>query len=615
MAFVFEVVSYACMRRYGILGVWTSGAIIIMFLIMLVLIIGRRVLKWYKIRKWRQKGFVIGANGEYFAGMGANGDSKGHDKGRHGVSTPLLRSAVSLSRDDTRSSILTTNTSANLGLTDSESTRYGGLTVDMNPHSAQHRDEERKSNWFPFTSWWRKSDDKDRSARDTVTVDEDMSETTFTVKTPQSTPGFFYQTPSRRSSPTVDGHSLGSIYSMRSPAGPSSQGILRYHNQPSGGSRSHGSASSKSGGRRRRRRNPTSPTITLNTSHDLPIDEILQQSSFQSNISDHFSESSELLEYDTPPDEDIEMDSSHRRTPSSPSGVSKKLFDSPQSTQSKHSPSVTPIRTQFFSPHSSSRSRHSPQTPTSKIGSSFQTPKRSGKRRPVSRRLYSQSHSASPHIDEASYSNQRKKSIPSTADDEDSSVFASLTPMLLFGAAILLFNVVSGTNTSQQAQDDQFDLLQSTYGSDSSTETSRFPLPWPPQSVPDILAYVFAFVSNSFLFFARFPQIYHLWRKKSSEGISKMMFVCFILSNLCFSISVLLFVIDTMDVLAQLPFMIGTTFTLFLDGAILVLSAVYTKRYDDAALLDILSDYEDVDEEPVDFFDDVEEASREYSLN
>ncbi|ORX74421.1 hypothetical protein DL89DRAFT_319956 [Linderina pennispora] len=67
---------------------------------------------------------------------------------------------------------------------------------------------------------------------------------------------------------------------------------------------------------------------------------------------------------------------------------------------------------------------------------------------------------------------------------------------------------------------------------------------------------------------ARIPQIIKNYRKKSCEGLSIGMFIFSILGNVSFTMSLMLYSLNSDYILANIPWILGSTGTLFFDLAI-----------------------------------------------
>ncbi|KAJ2743418.1 putative vacuolar membrane transporter for cationic amino acids [Coemansia sp. BCRC 34301] len=89
-------------------------------------------------------------------------------------------------------------------------------------------------------------------------------------------------------------------------------------------------------------------------------------------------------------------------------------------------------------------------------------------------------------------------------------------------------------------------------------------VPTKPQLVPQILGYISALLFLG----ARIPQLAKNYRKQSCEGLSIGMFIFSILGNVAFTLSLLLHSLDNDYLLANIPWIIGSTGTLVFDLAI-----------------------------------------------
>ncbi|KAJ2031961.1 hypothetical protein IWW57_000454 [Coemansia sp. S610] len=95
--------------------------------------------------------------------------------------------------------------------------------------------------------------------------------------------------------------------------------------------------------------------------------------------------------------------------------------------------------------------------------------------------------------------------------------------------------------------------------------------PTRPQLVPQILGYISALLFLG----ARIPQLAKNYRKQSCEGLSIGMFTFSILGNTAFTLSLLLHSLDNDYLLANMPWVIGSTGTLIFDLAIFYQFYVY----------------------------------------
>ncbi|KAJ2750404.1 putative vacuolar membrane transporter for cationic amino acids [Coemansia pectinata] len=89
-------------------------------------------------------------------------------------------------------------------------------------------------------------------------------------------------------------------------------------------------------------------------------------------------------------------------------------------------------------------------------------------------------------------------------------------------------------------------------------------VPTKPQLVPQVLGYISALLFLG----ARIPQLAKNYRKQSCEGLSIGMFTFSILGNTAFTLSLLLHSLDNDYLLANIPWIIGSTGTLVFDLAI-----------------------------------------------
>ncbi|KAI8321674.1 PQ-loop-domain-containing protein [Martensiomyces pterosporus] len=99
--------------------------------------------------------------------------------------------------------------------------------------------------------------------------------------------------------------------------------------------------------------------------------------------------------------------------------------------------------------------------------------------------------------------------------------------------------------------------VTTTYSSSSSSPSKA--------AVTKIALVIMGYVSALLFLGARIPQIVKNYRKKSCEGLSIGMFIFSILGNVSFTLSLLLYSLDNNYILANIPWIIGSTGTLFFD--------------------------------------------------
>ncbi|KAI9504472.1 PQ loop repeat-domain-containing protein [Coemansia spiralis] len=135
--------------------------------------------------------------------------------------------------------------------------------------------------------------------------------------------------------------------------------------------------------------------------------------------------------------------------------------------------------------------------------------------------------------------------------------------VLANAAGIIKANIASIAATSLDSQ-----LLSKT-----KAEPKR------PELVPQILGY-----TSAILFLgARIPQLIKNYRKKSCNGLSIGMFIFSILGNVAFTLSLLLHSLDSSYLLANVPWIVGSTGTLFFDLAIFYQFYIYHESSRQAA--------------------------------
>jgi uncharacterized protein with PQ loop repeat len=78
-----------------------------------------------------------------------------------------------------------------------------------------------------------------------------------------------------------------------------------------------------------------------------------------------------------------------------------------------------------------------------------------------------------------------------------------------------------------------------------------------------------SWVSSALYFLSRIPQVYHNYKRQSVEGLSVIMFFSAVMGNLTYGISIIMRLHDVADLLAKLPFLIGSIGTLCFDATII----------------------------------------------
>ncbi|KAJ1799505.1 hypothetical protein LPJ59_001781 [Coemansia sp. RSA 2399] len=109
-------------------------------------------------------------------------------------------------------------------------------------------------------------------------------------------------------------------------------------------------------------------------------------------------------------------------------------------------------------------------------------------------------------------------------------------------------------------------------------EITQSQVPRKPKLVPQILGYLSALLFLG----ARIPQLIKNYKKRSCDGLSIGMFIFSILGNVAFTLSLLLHSLDSDYLLANIPWIVGSTGTLFFDLGIFYQFYIYHEmRHDD----------------------------------
>lgn len=97
----------------------------------------------------------------------------------------------------------------------------------------------------------------------------------------------------------------------------------------------------------------------------------------------------------------------------------------------------------------------------------------------------------------------------------------------------------------------------------------------------DVAGYAIGIISAILYVFSRTTQIRKNYRRRSTEGISSIMFIMAVLGNLTYGASVLIRCVEAVYVLRHLPWLVGSLGIILLDVTILVQSRIYgTRRLD-----------------------------------
>lgn len=93
---------------------------------------------------------------------------------------------------------------------------------------------------------------------------------------------------------------------------------------------------------------------------------------------------------------------------------------------------------------------------------------------------------------------------------------------------------------------------------------------WPPKGFENIFGYVIGCLSTALYLGSRIPQIFKNFRRRSTEGLSIMLFFCAFMVNTTYSVSILLFSRKRSFILNKLPWIIGSAGVLSMDFLILM---------------------------------------------
>jgi uncharacterized protein with PQ loop repeat len=92
---------------------------------------------------------------------------------------------------------------------------------------------------------------------------------------------------------------------------------------------------------------------------------------------------------------------------------------------------------------------------------------------------------------------------------------------------------------------------------------------WPLQGFKGIFGYTIGIISAILYLSCRLPQIVQNMRQGSTEGLSLFLFVCSLLGNFTYSLSIFLFSVHPRFLLAKLPWIVGSAGAMMLDLCIL----------------------------------------------
>ncbi|XP_060075673.1 lysosomal amino acid transporter 1 homolog [Ylistrum balloti] len=98
------------------------------------------------------------------------------------------------------------------------------------------------------------------------------------------------------------------------------------------------------------------------------------------------------------------------------------------------------------------------------------------------------------------------------------------------------------------------------------------------KNIQDVSGYVIGIVSSIFYVGSRLSQLYKNYKRKSTEGLSVMMFILAVLGNITYGLSILVRSLDGEYVLKHLPWLIGSLGVIFLDLSLLCQFKYYGVR-------------------------------------
>lgn len=117
-------------------------------------------------------------------------------------------------------------------------------------------------------------------------------------------------------------------------------------------------------------------------------------------------------------------------------------------------------------------------------------------------------------------------------------------------------------------------------------------------NIEDEVGYAIGVVSSVFYTFSRLGQMWKNYKRKSTDGLSVLMFILAVLGNLTYGLSILVRQIDANYVLKHLPWLIGSLGVIFLDTSLLVQFRYYGAKDDlDTLLKKTVPDNRDADDE------------------
>jgi uncharacterized protein with PQ loop repeat len=101
---------------------------------------------------------------------------------------------------------------------------------------------------------------------------------------------------------------------------------------------------------------------------------------------------------------------------------------------------------------------------------------------------------------------------------------------------------------------------------------------WPLESNMEIVGYTIGCVSAALYLGSRIPQILKNFSRKSTAGLSVLLFFCAFMGNLTYSVSIFLYSVRGTFLLAKLPWIIGSAGVLMMDLIILLQFLAFRKK-------------------------------------
>nr|CAG4707778.1 unnamed protein product [Naegleria fowleri] len=184
-----------------------------------------------------------------------------------------------------------------------------------------------------------------------------------------------------------------------------------------------------------------------------------------------------------------------------------------------------------------------------------------------------------------------------TSDSENTSNNASNTKLYSFSTFFIVFTILIILSCSMYQFSTSFKqtidtiqplhrkigrkLLSTTDVSEivqdsSSTQKDHNAREFPPQKPYAIVGYVIGCVSTVCYMGSRIAQIINNFRRGSTEGMNPVLFICSVVGNLFYSLSIFLFSIDSSYLCSKIPWLTSSLGNQFLDYTILSQFVFYT---------------------------------------